>query len=104
VAETGSTFGCAFKKVGSWIGLGNRCRRWQEVELWMATLAEVLRHQDYRISSERLEPGRRYVTNRVGVDLTRGGEVIRDVPFLVVRSGGGSWLIEEIALTRLTGR
>ena len=56
------------------------------------------------ITSERLEPGRRHVTYRIGVDLTREGQVIRDVPFLVVRTGSGSWLIEEIALERITGR
>ena len=103
VAETGSTFGCAFKRIGSWVGLGDRCRRWQEVELWMATISDVLRHQDYRITSERLEPGRTHVTNRIGVDITREGQVIRDVPFLVVRTEGGAWLIEEIALERITG-
>jgi hypothetical protein len=103
VAETGGTVGCAFKKMGSWVGLGDRCMNHQEVELWMATLSEVLRHRDYKITSERLEPGRRHVTNRVGVDLTRDAGVVRDVPFLVVRTGAGSWLIEEIALERVTG-
>ena len=103
ISDTGGTFGCAFKKIGSWVGLGSRCVRFEEVELRMATIAEVLRHQDYKIASERLEPGRSTVTNRVGVDLTRQGEVIRDVPFLVVRTGSGSWLIQEIELNRLTG-
>jgi hypothetical protein len=103
VADTGSPVGCAFKRMGSWVGLGDRCRSWQEVELWMATLSDVLRHQDYKIASERLEPGRRHVTNRIGVDLMREGRVIQDVPFLVVRTGAGSWLIEQIDLERITG-
>jgi hypothetical protein len=104
VANTGGALSCAFQRIGSWVGLGDRCRSREEVEIWMATLSDVLRHQDYRITSERLEPGRRHVTNRIGVDLTREGQVIRDVPFLVVRTGSGSWLIEEIALERITGR
>ena len=103
VADTGGSFGCAFKRMGSWVGLGDRCMNHQEVELWMATLSDVLRHQDYKISSERLEPGRRHTTNRVGVDLTRERGVVRDVPFLVVRTGAGSWLVEEIALEKITG-
>ena len=52
---------------------------------------------------ERLEPGRRHTTNRIGVDLTREAGVVRDVPFLVVRTGAGSWLVEEIAIEKLTG-
>ena len=104
ISDTGGTFGCAFKKMGSWMGLGSRCVRFEEVELRMATIAEVLRHQDYKIASERIEPGRSTTTNRVGVDLTRQGEVIRDVPFLVVRTASGSWLIQEIELQKLTGR
>jgi hypothetical protein len=103
VADTGGAFGCAFKKMGDWVGLAQRCRTREEVELWMATLSEVLRHQDYKISSERLEPGRRHTTNRIGVDLTREAGVVRDVPFLVVRTGAGSWLVEEIAIEKLTG-
>jgi hypothetical protein len=103
VGDTGNAFGCAFKRMGSWVGLGDRCRSWEEVELWMATLSEVLRHQDYKIASERLEPGRRHVTNRIGVDLTRESGVVRDVPFLVVRTGAGSWLVEEIAIEKITG-
>jgi hypothetical protein len=103
VAETGSTVGCAFRKVGSWMGMGQRCVRREEVELRMATIADILRHQDYRIVSDRLEPGRRHTTNRVGVDITRGGALVRDVPFLVVRSREGRWLVQEIDLQRLTG-
>jgi hypothetical protein len=103
VSDTGGAFGCAFKRMGSWVGLGDRCMNHQEVEIWMATLSDVLRHQDYKIASERLEPGRRNVTNRIGVDLTRERGVVRDVPFLVVRTGAGSWLVEEIAIEKLTG-
>jgi hypothetical protein len=69
----------------------------------MATIAGILRHQTYRIMSERPEPGRRTPTTRVGVDITRGTEVVRDVPFLVVRSKQGMWLVQEIDLQKMTG-
>ena len=73
-----------------------------EVELRMATIAAILKHQDYRIGSERLEPGRRNPTRRVGVDLTIDGNVVPDVSFLVVQSRSGAWLVEQIDLERVT--
>lgn len=103
IMRTGSTVGCGFRKVGSWLGLGQRCLRWDEVELRMAALSELLRHQDYRIVSERVQPGRRHPTNRVGVDISRGGDIIRDVPFMVVRSRDGRWLVQEVDVLRMAG-
>lgn len=103
VIETGSTFGCAFKKMGSWIGLSDSCVTWPEVESRMAAIATILRHDDYRIVSEGQTPGRRDPTYRVGVTLTQGPRQVQDVPFLVVRSGEGRWLVQEIALDRVTG-
>lgn len=73
-----------------------------EVELRMATIAEILRHQDYEIVAEQMEPGRESPTNRVSVNITRGGEVIRDVPFMVVQTGDGDWLVEQIDLVKIT--
>jgi hypothetical protein len=115
VADRGGAFGCAFRRMGSWIGLGSRCQRREEVELRMAAIADILLHQDYQIVDERQEPGRRALTNRVSVDLTPCSasrarfttctpmEPVRDVSFMVVRSGSGSWLIEEIELQKITG-
>lgn len=74
----------------------------QEVELRMATIAQILRHQDYKIDSERMEPGRADPTRRVGVDLTIGGRVIRDVGFLVVQTRAGTWMVEQIDLEKVT--
>ena len=71
---------------------------WREFELRMATIAEVLRHEDYAIEGERREPGRRYPTTRVMVTLTKGGRQIRGVPFLVVRTESGGWLVEQVDL------
>lgn len=74
----------------------------QEVELRMATIAAILKHEDYRIDTERLEPGRSVPTRRVGVDLTIDGNVIRDVGFLVVQTGAGAWMVEQIDLEKVT--
>lgn len=73
-----------------------------EVELRMATLAEILRHQDYRIGSERMQPGREDPTRRVGVDLTIRGRVIPDVAFLVVQTARGTWMVNEIDVEKVT--
>ena len=73
-----------------------------QVEIQMATLAEILRHSDYRIVSEQLEPGREHRTQRIGVSLTIGQRTYPNVPFLVVESRDGSWLIEEIDVQAVT--
>jgi hypothetical protein len=101
--ETGSAFGCAFKKIGSWIGIGDRCRTIQEVELEMSLIAEILRHEDFTVVSEARMPGREDPTTRVGVNLLIRGRDISDVPFLVVQTGEGRWLVEEIDLGKVTG-
>jgi hypothetical protein len=103
IIETGGTLGCAFKKIGSWIGLGQRCMTIQEVELQMDLIAEVLAHQDYSIGAEANVPGRRSQTTRVEVDLTINGRRIEDVPFVVVRTKENRWLIESIDLEKITG-
>lgn len=103
IGDPGNPVGCGLRTMVAWVPGVSRCMKWQDVELWMATLSEVLRYQDYRIVSERMEPGRGTLTNRIGVDLNRGGTVVTDVPFLVVRTGDGRWLVQEIAIERITG-
>jgi len=103
VIETGGTFGCAFKKIGSWLGMGDRCRTIQEVELQMDVIAEILRHQDYTVMSDARVPGRDHPTTRVNVNLLIDGRNIPDVPFLVVQTKEGRWLVEEIDLAKVTG-
>lgn len=73
-----------------------------EVEVRMATIAEILRHQDYEIVSDRRPPGREGPTRRLGVDLRVGNRVIRDVGFTVVQSEDGGWLVEQIELEKVT--
>lgn len=100
--QSGSTLGCAFKRMGSWIGLGERCVSSQDIELRMNAIALILQHDDYQVRSESSVPGRSRPTTRVGVDIERAGEQITDVPFVVVQTTDGRWLVEQIDLARLT--
>lgn len=104
VADTGSTLGCAFKKMGSWIGLSDACTTAEEVELRMDAIAQILEHDDYRIVSESRVAGRSEPTTRIGVNLTIGQDTVRDVPFEVVRTEEGRWLVQRVALERITER
>lgn len=102
VAETGGTFGCAFKRMGSWLGMSDRCVTAPNVELRMDAIARILAHEDYLIRSEERVAGRNTLTTQVSVDIDVGAHTVREVPFMVVRSGKGDWLVQEIGLERLT--
>jgi hypothetical protein len=97
LGDTGSTFGCFFKKIGSWFG-GQSCVRRQDLEIRMAAIANILTHSDYRIVGEERVPGRDRPTIQVLVDLMRRNDTVRGVPFLVVSSVGGQWLVEFVDL------
>ena len=101
--DTGSTFGCFFKKIGSWFG-GSSCVKKRDVEIRMDAIAQVLRHEDYRILQEEPVAGRLNEALRILVDLTVGGQVVPAVPFVLVRTGGGQWLVEEVDLQRAMAR
>jgi hypothetical protein len=101
--ETGSTFGCMFKKMGDWFGMGESCRTIQDVELRMDLIAEILTHEDYTITSDSRVPGREHPTTQVNVNLRIRGRDVPNVPFYVVQTGEGRWLVEEIELNRITG-
>lgn len=73
-----------------------------EVEIRMATIAEILKHQDYEIVSERRPPGREGPTRRISVDMQVGRRLVRDVGFTVVQSEAGGWLVEQIELEKVT--
>lgn len=103
IIETGGGLGCGFKKLGSWFWIGERCETLQEVELRMDVIAMIVRHDDYTIVSERRVAGRRHPTTRIGVDLLIRARTITDVPFVVVQTGEGRWLVEQIDLGRITG-
>lgn len=98
----GGPLGCGFKRIGSWIGVSERCENRQNLELRMNAIALILRHNDYRIRGERDVPGRTSPTTRVGVDLVQGSTTHSDVPFVVVRTRDGRWLIEQIGLEQVT--
>lgn len=97
IGDTGSTFGCFFKKIGSWFG-GSPCVTRQDVEIRMAAISNILRHDDYRITGEERVPGRDRPTIEVTVDLIRDDDTVRGVPFLVVNTSDGQWLVEFVDL------
>jgi len=86
--DTGSTFSCAFKKIGSWFG-GTACTQRTEVEVRMDAIASVVQHEDYRIVREEPVAGRVNPTRRVIVDMTMPE---------------GRWLVEQVPLQQLMAR
>jgi len=100
LGDTGSTFGCAFKKIGSWFG-GEACLDRRDVELRMDAIASILRHRDYAVTAQQRVAGRTHATTRLLVDLTLDGGTVKGVPFLVVHGSDGRWLVQEIDLARV---
>lgn len=102
VLDTGSTFGCAFKKIGSWFG-GTPCQKRRDVEIRLDAIARVLRHEDFTVVGEESVAGRigQDQAVRILVDLTIQGESVPRVPFVVVRASGGQWLVEAVDLERV---
>ncbi len=76
----------------------------EDVERRMYTLAEVLRHTDYSVGETQIVPGRlgRAVSVPVFLELESGKHA--NVPFTVVRSSDGSWLVEKIGIESIVGR
>ncbi len=85
--------------------IGDRRRR-TNVELQMNALAEILRHNDYEIISERGVAGAESPSRRVGVDMdisTPAGTMrVRDVGFTVVLESPDRWLINNIEVNKIT--
>ena len=104
MSNTGSAFGCMFKKMGSWLGMGDACMNRQDVELRMNAIAMMLKHDDYQLGADQRVAGRVNPTMQIPVSLTRGNERFDGVPFTVVQSGSDGWLIEEIGLEVVTGQ
>ncbi len=100
IGDTGSTFGCFFKKIGSLFG-GTSCRSRADVEVQLDAIARILRHNDYVVTGEEPVPGRSHPTRRVFVNLKQGSAEVRALPFTVVRSDGGRWFIEQVDLERV---
>ena len=103
LGDTGGTFGCFFKKIGSWFG-GTACTKRTDIELRMDAIASVIQHQDYRIVREEPVAGRNSPTRRVMVDFTlEGGRAVSAAPFVVVQTAEGRWLVEEVPLQQMMG-
>jgi hypothetical protein len=99
--DTGSALGCMFKRIGSWFG-GTACQSKQEVEIRMDAIASILEHRDYVVAGESRVAGRTSPTTRILVDMTLDdGSAVRGVPFVVVRTGRGHWLVEQVDLERV---
>jgi hypothetical protein len=73
-----------------------------QLQTELALISRILRHQDYRVVSDRRAFGREAQTHRIGVNLTIDGEVIPDVAFLVVQADGGRWFVECVDLEKVT--
>jgi hypothetical protein len=102
--ETGSTFSCFFKKIGSWFG-GTACTKKTDVEIRMDAIASIVQHQDYRIVREEPVAGRVSPTRRVIVDMTMPeNRSVAGAPFIVVQTGEGRWLVEQVPLEQLMAR
>jgi len=101
--DTGSTFGCFFKKIGSWFG-GSACLRKVDVEIRMDAIASIVQHEDYRIVREESVAGRTSPARRVLVDLTLEDGTVEAAPFIVVQTSEGRWLIEQVPLEHLMTR
>ena len=102
IGERGSAVGCAFRRMGSWIGLGEPCLTASEVELRMDVIAGILAHESYRVGAEDGVVGRGRPAARVEVEVVTGGRGVV-VPFVVIQADDGRWLVEEVGLGGLVG-
>jgi hypothetical protein len=67
----------------------------------MYVLASLVRHDDWSIVGQQTVPGRMMDATDLLVQLTRNEESVT-VPFLVVRTNEGGWIIERIDVGPLT--
>lgn len=100
-------FACALRRLGSWLRLSSACPMWAEVELRMDLMASILGRAVYRVRGEAPVAGRERPAVRVVVEARPAGAGPGasgvEVPFVVVKSRDGRWLVQEVALDRLTG-
>lgn len=75
----------------------------QNVETRMYALSTILRHEDYKIETADIVPGRMSEATRVTVRMTIAQRMYR-VPFTLVRSKGDVWLVEQIGIEEITNR
>jgi len=75
----------------------------RNVEQRMFVLANLLRHEQYQIQGEQIVPGRMDEAKRFMVELQLRNRTVV-VPFTLVLSKGGQWLVEEFDAEKITGR
>ena len=103
IGDRGGTLGCALRKAASWIGLGDRCLSAREVELRMDLVAAILAHRSYRLRGQATVAGRSRPATRIEVEVETVTQSSVLVPFVLIQADDGAWLVEEVALERLTG-
>lgn len=74
-----------------------------QVEQRMFALASLLQHEDYSILGDQMVPGRSGAAIDIMTTLRKGERTVA-VPFTLVRSGDGAWLVEKIETGELSRR
>ncbi len=103
IGDRGGTLGCALRKAGSWVGLGDRCLTAREVELRMDLVAAILAHRSYRVRGQATVAGRGRPATRIEVEMDTATKPRVLVPFVLICAEDGAWLVKEVGLERLTG-
>lgn len=103
IGERGGAVSCGVRRMGSWIGVGDRCLTGREVELRMDLIAAILAHESYRMGAREAVAGKGRAALRVEVEVDAVGRGAVVVPFVVIEADDGRWLVEEVGLGRLTG-
>jgi hypothetical protein len=74
-----------------------------DVEQRMYALASLLQSDDYSVQGQNIVPGRVGEALQLTVSMTQGGREL-SVPFIMVRSRNGDWLVEQIDTRALNAR
>ncbi|HEX8245727.1 MAG TPA: hypothetical protein VF541_19600, partial [Longimicrobium sp.] len=72
-----------------------------QVERRMFAIANILQHERFVIRAEQPIPGRGPDAAQLTVQITQEGRAM-DVPFVVVRTPAGAWLVEQVDLEAVT--
>jgi hypothetical protein len=75
----------------------------QELDRRLFAIASVLRHDSYTIKGSQIVPGRRNEATQINVLMKFGAQEI-EVPWVLVYSKDGTWLVESIDLEKITSR
>jgi ABC-type transporter MlaC component len=75
----------------------------QELDRRLFAIASVLHHDSYSIKGSQIVPGRRNEATQINVLMKFGTQEI-EVPWLLVYSKNGNWLVESIDIEKITSR